>query len=104
MNINFVYITVGNMEEARTIGRVLVESKLAAAVNLIDNMHSIYTWEGEIRENSETVLIAKTVASRVPALVEKVKETHSYDCPCIASLPISSGHHPYLDWVAAQVD
>jgi periplasmic divalent cation tolerance protein len=103
MQINFVYITAGNIEEARSIGKVLVESKLAACVNIIDNMKSIYMWEGALEEGSEVVMIAKTVASRVPALVEKVKSIHSYDVPCIVTLPVAGGHQPFLEWVAGDV-
>ncbi len=103
MEINFVYITTSNKDEARKIGKVLVESKLAACVNIIDNMNAIYMWEGEIQDDTETILIAKTVSSRLPALVEKVKSIHSYECPCIVSLPVSGGHQPFLSWVADAV-
>ena len=103
MQVNLVLITVGNGDEARNIARELVASKLAAAVNIIDNIQSVYTWEGEIRDAAETLLIAKSLASKVPAVVEKVKEIHTYELPCIVSLPVLGGHHPYMDWVAAQL-
>ena len=103
MKIVFVYMTAGGTEEARKIGKILLKSKLAACVNIISNMNSIYIWKGEIQDDEEAVLIAKTTASLVPALVEKVKSIHSYDCPCIVSLPVVSGNKAFLNWVVEQV-
>ena len=80
-----------------------MESRLAACVNILDNMQSIYRWEQEIQQDTEVVLIAKTTASLVSQLIEKVKTLHSYDCPCIVSLPILDGYAPFLDWVEAEV-
>ena len=103
MEINLIYMTAGSREEAEAIGRELVTSRLAACVNILDNMNSIYFWEGELQNDRETVLIAKTTASLVPALTEKVKSLHSYDCPCIVSIPILSGNTSFLEWVAGAV-
>ncbi len=103
MNIDFIYMTAGSKEEAATIGRELVSSGLAACVNILDRMNSIYRWQGEIHEDMEVVMIAKTVRDRTPEVIEKVKAMHSYDCPCIVCLPITTGHQPYLDWIAGQV-
>jgi len=103
MKINFIYMTAGSKEEARKIGQELVVANLAACVNILDNMNSFYRWQGEIQDDTEVVIIAKTTEDRVPALTEKVKALHSYDCPCIVSLPVSGGNQPFLDWVAAEV-
>ena len=65
----------------------------------IDNINSIYWWDGEIQDDREVVLIAKTKASLVSEVIEKVKSIHSYDCPCIVSLPILDGNKPFLEWV-----
>lgn len=99
MNFNFIYITTKDKEEARKIGRELVEKKLAACVNIIDNMNSIYWWQGKVEEDTEVVLIAKTKENLVQDLIKKVKEMHSYDCPCIVSLPIKEGNEDYLRWI-----
>ena len=99
MKLNIVYITAKDKEEARKIGRELVETRLAACVNIIDNMNSMYWWEGEIQDDNEAVLIAKTKESLVPELIKKVKSLHSYSCPCIVSLPILDGNKEYLDWL-----
>ncbi len=103
MDINFIYMTAGDIEEAKKIAGELVASRLAACVNILDNMNSVYMWQGELQEDSEVVLIAKTTRARAPQLVEKVKSLHSYDCPCIVSLPVLDGHQPFLEWIEAQV-
>lgn len=103
MNINFIYMTAGSKDEARKIGKELVAARLAACVNILDDMNSIYMWQGEIQDDSEVVMIAKTIEDRVPALIEKVKALHSYDCPCIVAIPVSGGNQAFLDWIAAEV-
>ena len=103
MGVNFIYMTAGSKEEARKIGKELVVSRLAACVNILDNMNSFYMWQGELQDDTEAVLIAKTTEDCLPALIEKVKSLHSYDCPCIVSLPVSGGNQAFLDWIAAEV-
>jgi periplasmic divalent cation tolerance protein len=103
MKINFIYMTAGTAEEAESIGKELVSSGLAACINIIENMKSIYVWEGELQNDSEVVLVAKTTESNVSSLIEKVKSLHSYDCPCIISLPVLDGNKPFLDWIADSV-
>lgn len=97
-----VYMTAPNDAEARSIARVLVETRLAACVNIIPGMRSVYRWEGEIHEDAEIVLIAKTRRERVPALTAKIKDIHSYDCPCVVSIDIDGGNPDFLDWIDAQ--
>lgn len=99
MAINFIYITTSSVDEARSIGKELVSSRVAACANIINNINSIYWWEGEIQDDKEAILILKTRDSLVPELIEKVKGIHSYGCPCIVSLPILEGSKPFLDWV-----
>ncbi len=103
MEVNLIYITAKDKAEARKIGSGLLESKLAACVNIIDNMNSMYVWEGKIQDDTEAILIAKTTEARVPQLIEKVKTLHSYDCPCILSIPVSGGNREFLDWIANEV-
>ena len=98
----WVYMTAGDLEEARMIGRMLVEERLAACVNLIDGMRSLYRWEGAVEEDTETVLVAKTDADLVDRLSQRVRAVHSYECPCVVALPIQGGHPPFLDWIAAE--
>ena len=101
MQTHLVYMTAGKEREARTIARHLVENKLAACVNMIPGMQSIYTWEDQIQEDGEIVLIAKTTATQLPKLIEAVKKMHSYDCPCIVALPITAGNPAFLEWIKA---
>jgi periplasmic divalent cation tolerance protein len=102
MKATFIYITAGSMDEAKKIGKALVSNRLAACVNIIDNMQSMYWWEDEIQDEREVILIAKTKESVVPELIDKVKSMHSYDCPCIVSLPILDGNRAFLEWIAQQ--
>ncbi len=103
MKVNFIYMTAGSKDEARKIGKELVISRLAACVNILDNMNSFYMWQGKVQDDTEIVMIAKTTEDRVPELVEKVKSLHSYDCPCIVSIPVTDGNQAFLDWIAEEV-
>ena len=102
MKATLVYITAGSMDEAKKIGRALISNRLAACVNIIDNMQSMYWWEDEVQDDREVILIAKTKESIVPELIDKVKSMHSYDCPCVVSLPILDGNRAFLAWIAQQ--
>ena len=98
-----VYMTAGDRAEAVRIGRVLVEERLAACANVLDGMTSIYRWQGEVCEDGEAVLIAKTTEAQADALTERVKALHSYDCPCVVSLAVEDGNPDYLDWLAEEI-
>ena len=98
-----VYMTAGSLEEARRIGAQLVADRLAACVNIIEGMHSIYRWEGKLQNDREVVMIAKTTRERLPALIEAVKAGHSYDCPCIVSFAIDDGNPAFLEWIGSEV-
>ena len=102
--VQLVYITVGTPEEAHRIAAALVEARIAACANLIEGMKSVYRWEGEICKDEETILIAKTTTDQVDRLKAVVCSLHSYECPCIVCLPVSGGHDPFLQWVAAEVE
>jgi len=81
----------------------LVESRLAACANIIDNMNAIYRWEGKLQDDQEVILIAKTTEIRVPDVIERIKKLHTYDCPCIVSLPLTGGNRSFLDWIVGEV-
>ena len=100
MKTSFIYMTAGSKSEAAKIGKELVTTGLAACVNILDNMSSIYLWQGEIQEDTEVVMIAKKTEDCLSQLIEKVESMHSYDCPCIVSLPVLGGYQPFLDWIA----
>ncbi len=98
----FVYMTTGSKDEARRIGRALVEERLAACVNILDGMNSLYWWDGAVTEDEETVLIAKSRAALLDTLTERVRALHSYDCPCVVALPIEAGNAGFLEWIGAE--
>ncbi len=97
-----IYITVESAEEAHRIGKAAVTERLAACANILDPMSSIYWWQGKIEQGHETVLLLKTTQSRLDRLMAKVKELHSYACPCIVALPIDSGFPEFLRWIAEE--
>ena len=97
-----VYITAPDAEEARRIGCALVAARLAACANVYGGITSIYWWEGEIQEDTEAVLIAKTRESLVEALTETVRNLHSYECPCVVALPLTGGNPAFLSWIEAE--
>ena len=98
----FIYITCAHAAEADSIAEVLVERRLAACVNIIDGMRSMYWWEGKVEKGEETILIAKTKASLVDELTEAVKAMHGYDVPCVVALPIKGGNADFLTWIRAE--
>ena len=102
MTHSLVKITVPDLGAARTIGRALVEERLAASVNVIPGLGSFYWWDGAVREAEEVLLLAKTREELVASLVDFVKSRHAYLCPCVLALPIGHGNPDYLDWISAE--
>lgn len=99
----FIYITTEDKQEAQRIGARLIEDRLAACVNIIDGMTSMFWWEGEVQQENETVLIAKTSEDQVDALSKRVNELHSYDCACVVALPMEKGNPEFLQWITDEV-
>lgn len=102
MAVMFVYVTVGGPEEAREIGRKLVEERLAACANILPGATSIFRWDGKIEAASEAVLILKTSEQKLEPLIARAKALHSYDCPCIEALPVVEGNRDFLEWVVRE--
>ena len=103
MAIVFAYIVCKNKSEAKKIGKALLESRLAACVNIFDKMESMYWWKGKIESAHETVLIAKTTKKIFLKLSKKVKSLHSYFVPCILQLEIKDGNKEYVKWLIDNV-
>lgn len=99
MEPRLIYMTAGNPEEAKALARVLVEERLAACVNLLPGMTSVYRWEEAVQFGDEIVVIAKTRADLVDAVTARVGELHSYSCPCVVALPIDGGNPDFLQWI-----
>jgi periplasmic divalent cation tolerance protein len=91
--------TVSNDEVARKLARSIVEARLAACVNIIPGITSIYEWQSTIHEDNEIILMIKTRREYVPQLIEFVKKTHPYEVPELIELPINSGNPDYLKWI-----
>ncbi|MBL4614688.1 MAG: divalent-cation tolerance protein CutA [Magnetovibrio sp.] len=97
--LQIVYVTAPNREEALNIAKTVVGERLAACANLLDAVHSVYWWEGEIQEDTETVIILKTRQESCGALIERIKDLHSYDCPCVVALDLKGGNDDFLNWI-----
>ena len=94
-----ILVTAASKKEARKIAKSLISHKLAACVNIVDGVESLFRWKGKIDSAKETLLIIKSRKEKVAQLMKLVKSLHSYEIPEIISLPITSGFKPYLRWV-----
>ncbi|HVM37132.1 MAG TPA: divalent-cation tolerance protein CutA [Sphingomicrobium sp.] len=103
MTVVSVYATFANAEEAERIGRVLVEERLAACINILAPCQSIYRWRGEIEAADEVPAIMKTSSERVEQLIARLLELHSYDVPAVAVWPIDKLPAAYGEWVERSV-
>ena len=97
--VHVVLVTAPDSEVAAELARRLVEEGLAACVNLVPGVRSIYRWQGAVQEDAEILLIAKTRAALVDALVTRVRALHPYELPEVVALAVVAGSEPYLDWV-----
>jgi periplasmic divalent cation tolerance protein len=95
-----VLTTTGSEEEAKKIGRGLVERRLAACVNIVPRVTSIYRWQGKIEEAEEYLLIIKTSSENFSQISAAIKELHSYGVPECVAIPIADGSAAYLSWIA----
>ena len=94
-----VYMTAPSRAEAERIGRILVEERLAACVNILGETGSIFRWDGEIRSETETAFLAKTTRDMLDRLTETVRREHPYDVPCVIALPVVGGNPDFIAWV-----
>ncbi len=99
MSYIVAYVTTPDFETAEGLANLLVENKLAACVNIVKDIKSIYFWQGNIEREPECLMIIKTREDVFEELVEKVKENHPYSVPEIVAMPIVKGSQDYLDWI-----
>ncbi len=97
-----VYTTYPSLVEAEQAGRLLVEKGLAACVNILPGMRSIYRWQGKLEAAEEVVMIVKTKNAQKEAVAAEVKRGHSYDTPAILFLPADGGDKAYIDWIISE--
>lgn len=94
-----IYATFSSDEEARRIGRALVEERLAACANILGRCHSVYRWRGAIEETQEVAAIFKVAAGRAELALKRIAELHSYDVPAAVIWPIERSLPAYTDWI-----
>jgi periplasmic divalent cation tolerance protein len=99
-----IYSTFPSAEAAEVAGRALVEQRLAACVNILPGMTSIYRWDGAIARDSEVVMIIKTRQSLASAVIAKAKALHAYENPALVVVPIIDGSQAYLDWLMSETE
>jgi periplasmic divalent cation tolerance protein len=101
-NFAMIYVTAADHEQALAIGKALVSARLVACANVLPSVNSVYWWDDAVQEGQEAVLIAKTTAALVDVVIAKVRELHTYSCPCVVALPIIAGNPDFLSWIAAE--
>jgi periplasmic divalent cation tolerance protein len=94
-----VWTTIGSTADGREMASILVNERLAACVNVLPEMASVYRWQGQVETDHERQLVIKTTVSRVAALRERVHELHDYDVPEFLVMPIVGGSEAYLNWI-----
>ena len=94
-----VFVMASSPEEALSIGKTLVEEKLAACTNIVESIRSFYIWQGNFCDDNEVLLIIKSCQEVLDRLIHRVKEIHSYDVPEIIALPIIGGSEDYVHWM-----
>lgn len=99
-----VFVTTANSEEAAQLAEMLVRQRLAACVQILPEIESVYRWQGKIERQKEVLLIAKTTKSKFEELEAKVRAIHSYETPEIVALPLIAGSPPYLEWLNSSVN
>lgn len=101
-DVRVVLVTAPDVETASALARALVDERLAACVNLLPGVRSIYRWQDAVEDDSEVLLVVKTRAARCAALAERVRALHPYDVPEVLELAAVGGSAGYLDWVRAE--
>ncbi len=98
-----VLVTASGLDEGNKITSVILDKRLAACVNIVPKISSLFWWQGKIDAADEVLLIIKTRASRIKDIIDAVKSVHSYSIPEVIALPVIAGNADYLDWIAGEV-
>lgn len=96
-----VLTTAPNLDEARKIAHALVDDRLAACVNIVPQVESIYRWQGKVESATELLLVIKTTEERWPEVRDKILGIHSYDTPECICFEVADGSQAYIDWITA---
>lgn len=104
MTYQLVLSTCADSESADLLASVLVESGLAACVNIVPGLRSVYQWKGEVVKDDELLLVIKSRSDRFEQLKQAILERHPYELPEVIAVPVEAGHAPYLAWIDSQLD
>ncbi len=97
-----IYITAADRRQAVQIGTILVKERLAACINILGRIDSVYWWEGRVQQGKEVAFVAKTRAVLSKAVIRRVRELHSYRVPCAVAVPVVDGNPAFLQWISAE--
>ena len=101
---SLVYVTTSKALESKKIARELLKEKLAACINIIPNIKSLYLWKGEIEEDSESIMVIKTKSELVEQVIGRIEELHSYEIPCILEITVDNGSKNYLNYIESELN
>ena len=104
MSVQLFYVTVSTQDEAKAIATALLNDGLIACANILGAMTSIYRWQGELAQEEEVPLILKSTTELGDRIIEKIKQIHSYDSPCVVALNIENGNPEFLNWIQKEVE
>lgn len=104
MKILEVFVTFPNKEKAAEVARILVEVRLAACVNILDGIHSVYRWKDRVEEDGETLAIIKTSEEKVQLLMETIQRYHPYELPAITAVEVAHGPQRVREWISESVN
>jgi periplasmic divalent cation tolerance protein len=104
MTHTIIISTVADQATAELIARRVLQQRLAACINIIPGVTSIYRWQGEIEKSSELILLIKSRADHIDAITETIRSLHPYQLPEIIALPLTAGLPAYFDWIDNQLD
>lgn len=99
-----IYITTSSEDESSLIGEKLVSERLVGCANIISDIKSFYWWQGNLEKDQESILLVKSLVSKVDDIIKRVKELHSYENPAIIALPIINGSQDYLNWLKEEIE
>jgi len=100
--LQWLYVTASCAVEAQTLARTLVGERLAACANVLGAVQSFYWWNGDVQEDQEVALVFKTRRSLVAKATQRIRDIHSFDCPCVVALDIQGGNGEFLDWIVKE--
>ena len=101
---SMIYITTSGVSESKKIARKLLEEKLAACINIIPAIDSIYLWKHEIEQATESIMVVKTKSGLVEEVIKRVEDIHSYEIPCILEISVVKGSKSYLKWMDSELN